>query len=85
MESGDKETGSKHGGKRSKQGRETQAFKDMKDASNFPRIQGFFNAISSPFLGADGTGKTNPDYVGPTKRSRADVANASSPSTFALQ
>ena len=80
MESGEKETSSKHGGKRSKQGRTKQAFKDVEDTRKYPRIQGFFDAVSPPSVG---TGNINPDSVAPTKRSRVDVANTSSHSTFA--
>jgi hypothetical protein len=68
-----------HGGKRSKQGDTKQAFKDVKDPSKYPRLDGFFLRDKS----SDGSTESPTSSVGSTKRLRASQSGDGPVTTFA--
>jgi len=75
-----------HGGKRSKQGDTKQAFKDVKDSSKYPRLDGFFQRITPSFLrdkSSDGSTESPTSSAGSSKRLRTSQSGDGPVTTFA--
>ena len=65
-----------------------QAFKDVKDPTKYPRLDGFFQRITPPFLrdkssAADGSTESPRSSVGSTKRLRTNQSGDEPVMTFA--
>jgi hypothetical protein len=74
-----------HGGKRSKQGDIKQAFKDVKDPSKYPRLDGFFQRITPSFLrdkSSYGSTESLTSSAGSTKRLRTNQSADGPVTTF---